>query len=42
MKLLVERRDGGSDGDVETITADFELADGVFAKAKVRSYYCLA
>ena len=33
VKLLVERRDG--DGDGEPLTADFELSDGVFAKAKV-------
>lgn len=35
VKLLVERRDGAF-GDGEPLTADFELSDGVFAKAKVR------
>merc|ERR1712054_7766 len=34
--LLVERRNKyQSDGELESINADFELSDGVFAKAKV-------
>ena len=43
VKLLVERRDAGEglDKTVESITADFELADGVFAKANVMMKSCM-